>query len=334
MGRFFIFIISTILIFCSCDNKGSITNGNIVYVDKFKNEKMLSGKPLSFIESKGVFGCEIRMPYLFLNLYRQNNYIAVYDLEAKRFVGDCFTKGKSGDEYIDFDIVNQYNDSVFWTIDPQKKLIREFSYITHSNDSGKIFEEIQRLRCKMNADLFCTFVKDDMIYAYKAFSIKDGLYYQNCKTNKKIAAFNKNIKNNDLNRIKTLAESMKPDGSKVVSFTGVWDEIDIISLDGNTDENISITTSNDLMTWDEYKELAKDNLKDYYISIQRSNDEYIAVLHDNQKNHEILIFDWKGNGIARCQLKEKLIDFAIDWETNTIYGLTENEVVYKYDTFN
>lgn len=333
MKKNIIFFIFAIFAFCSCDKKDPVINGNIIYVDKFEKEKVLSGKPLTFIESKGVFGCEIRMPYLLLNLHNQNDYIAVYDLDLKKFVGNCFTRGKSDDEYLDFNLVNLYNDSVIWTIDPQKKTIREFSYIAHENDSNLIFREVKKMPCKINADLFCVFPLEDMIYAYKAFSPNNGLYYENCKTNKRLDVFNKNIKKNDLNRIQTLAESMKPDGSKIVSFAGVWDVVNIISLNDDIDNNISITTSNELMTWDEYKELSKNDLKDYYISIPRSNNDYIAVLHDNQTNQEILIFDWDGNGIARYALKEKLLDFAIDWTNNTIYGLTEDEVVYKYDTF-
>lgn len=335
MDKFINFIIFTTFVFYSCTNinRSPITNGNIIYVNKFEKEKVLSGEPLTFIESKGIFGCEIRKPYLFLNLHSQDDNIAVYDLKTKEFVGNYFTTGKSDDEYITFDLVNQYNDSVFWTIDLQRKIVREFSYTTQNNDSSNIFKRTRKLVCKMEAELFCAFPQGDMIYAYKAFSPRDGLYYENCKTSTRLSVFNKNIEKNDLNRIQTLAESMKPDGSKIVSFTGIWDVIDIISLNGDTDSNISITTSNELMTWAEYKKLSYNDLPSYYISIPRSNDKYIAVLHDNQKNQEILIFDWNGTGIAKCILKEKLLDFAVDWTNNIIYGITENEVVYQYEAF-
>lgn len=331
MNKIILFFLSAIFFFCSCDNKNTFIKGKIVYVDEFKTEKILSGKPLYFIQSKGLFGCEVRKPYLFLNLHSQDDNIAIYNLYTKKFVGNFFKKGKSDKEYISFDLINLYNDSLIWTIDPTNKIIREFSYLSQ-NDTNAI-KQTKTIRCRINDELFCAFPHDSMVYTYKAFSFEDGFFYQNCKTNKKICPYNTILTKNDLNKIMTLAESMKPDGSKIASLTGILDEIDIISLDGNANNNIIITTSNQPTHWEKLKKLKEDELKNYFISIPRSNDEYIVALHDNQSNQEILVFDWFGNGIAKCTIKEKLIDFAVDWTTYTIYGLTEDEIVYQYDTF-
>ena len=61
------------------------------------------------------------------------------------------------------------------------------------------------------------------------------------------------------------------------------------------------------------------------------NDYYIALLHRYAENLEILFFDWDGRAIAKCHVKEKLVDFAVDWTNLTIYGVDENDMVYQYE---
>lgn len=317
-----------VLLLGSCSKKSPVLNGKLVNVDEFEHEYVLSGEPLSYIESKGFLGCEIKYPYLFLNLYRQDEFVAVYNLQEQSFLGNYFSHGKAGDEYVDFNIVNQNGDNVFWTIDPQNRMLREYAYKQQKNDS--IFQQVNEIKCKIADDLFSVFTANNELYAYKAYSQAKGLYLKNTKSGKTFSPYNHKFQQNDLNRIMTLADCMKPDGSKIVSLTGIWDEVDIVSIDGS-DENMSITTSDKLMSWNEYLNTNSDNFIDYYISLPRCNEKYIVVLHDNQKIHELFFFEWNGNGKAKYVLKEKLVDFAIDWEHSTIYGLTENEQIYKYN---
>ena len=84
------------------------------------------------------------------------------------------------------------------------------------------------------------------------------------------------------------------------------------------------------MTLEELRSVYQDDLPDFYISMPRCNDDSILLLHNNQKNYEFLLIDWSGKGIARYTIKEKLMDFSVDWLRQTIYGVTENEKIVVY----
>lgn len=325
--KIYIYIILSVFVLSSCVNKNPITDGETIYVEKFLDEGELKSDSLNFIRSVGFYGCEVKYPYLFLNLFNQDKFAAVYDLENQKFVGDFFTKGKSKDEYMDFCMLNENEGSLFWALDPLKRYLGAFTFEQHGDSC--VLVKKKELTYKVAGDMFSLFVKDSSVYVYKSFSDKKGLYYRNCENNIDICPYNKNLRKNDLNRMLTLADGLKEDGKKIVSLTGIWNQIEIVSTDG-TGKNLSITTSDRNMTWDEYKSMDKDALVDYYISMPRCNNEYIAVLHNNLRNHEFLFFDWDGNGIARYSIAEYLIDFSIDWNNMVIYGITSTEKVYKY----
>lgn len=56
-----------------------------------------------------LFGCN-----LMLNLYKQDHYVALYNLEERSYEGDFFTKGGGPEEFADFVVLNQNNNSTFW----------------------------------------------------------------------------------------------------------------------------------------------------------------------------------------------------------------------------
>lgn len=329
MNKLLISLLLTITILWGCEKNNPITNGKQIRVQQFEKELVLTGKPLTFIESKGIFGCEVRNPYLLLNLFNQDNFIAVYDLVEGKFLGNVFTKGKTNDEYVSFDMVNMYHDSVFWTIDPIRRIVREFAYKPMAKDSSQLFKNTNTWTCNIKAELFSAFPNGNMINTYKAFSTEEGLFYENVRTKKRINIYRQKISLNDLNRIKTLAESMKPDGSKIASFTGVWDAFDIVSL--NDEQNYCIANTDELMSWSDFNQMSDNDIPEHYLSIPRSNNDYIALLHRYAENLEILFFDWDGRAIAKCHVKEKLVDFAVDWTNLTIYGVDENDMVYQYE---
>lgn len=70
MNKLLISLLLTITILWGCEKNNPITNGKQIRVQQFEKELVLTGKPLTFIESKGILGCEVRNPYLLLNLFR------------------------------------------------------------------------------------------------------------------------------------------------------------------------------------------------------------------------------------------------------------------------
>ena len=103
---------------CACKETNPISYGEVKRIKDYKVTKYLSATILEYVSNKGMYGCEVKYPYLFTNLANQKNFVAIYDLESKSYIGDFFNRGQADNEYIDFNILNQFNDSLFYVIDP------------------------------------------------------------------------------------------------------------------------------------------------------------------------------------------------------------------------
>ncbi len=325
----YIILIFVATLICSCSDTTQITNSEQVYIKDFRKKSKLYGEKLNYIQNIGFYGCEIIYPYLILNLYKQENHIAVYNLKKELYYGDYFKGGVGPNEYLDFTILNQYRDSIIWINDVHRKKIK--SYILNQTNDSLVFNlETEYDYANNNEDVFSVFVCPDSTIWEKQYDIeKKLLYYTNSSRKKTIYPFHDNISRNDLNRIMTLADGIKEDGTKIVSLTGIWDQIEIINLLRNG-KSLSVTTSTNVLSWEIYKKTSSDQLQEYYLSLPRCNNEYIMTLHNNNGKKELILIDWEGHGIAIYFIEEDLIDFAIDWKENIIYGVTANEEVYKY----
>ena len=316
------------LLMAGCSKRSDFINGEVVVIDSFAESGSLQGEKLDYVNSKGFFCCEVRHPYLLLQLSRQNNHVAVYDLQKRSFVGDCFAKGKAANEYMAFNFLNQYDDSVFWTIDPQRRVIHAYSY-KNVSDSGCMFKEVGKQEYKIAEDVFVMFMHGGKPWLYKAYSKEKGLYYKKTVADGIVSPFPKKFSMNDINRVTALSDAMKPDGSKVVSLSGSLDEIDIISLDGS-DGNLAVTPTGRNISWKDLKESSTEKRIWHFLAYPRCSDKYIVALHDNQTNRELLVIDWEGNGLAKYTLGEKILDVAVDWKNGDVYGVTEKDEVYRY----
>lgn len=325
---FFILLFCIVLV-CSCSNTTNISNGEQVFIDKFDNTYYLKGEKLDYIQSIGFYGCEIHYPYLFLNLYNQDFHVAVYDIIKKKYYGDYFKKGPAPHEYIDFSFLNQANDSVVWINDAHRKKIKSY-VLNQVNDSIHFTVNAELDYGNKKEDVFSLFVNQDFSIWEKRYDIeKMNLYFINSQRNNIVYPFHSNISRNDLNRIMTLSDGIKDDGTKIVSLTGIWDQIEIVDLINNKN-NISVSTSQKRMSWENYQEKSNEELKEYYLSLPRCNDELILTLHNRDGEKEILLIDWNGNGIADFKIEEDLIDFTVDWKRQIIYGVTSDDNIYKY----
>ena len=65
----------------------------------------------------------------------------------------------------------------------------------------------------------------------------------------------------------------------------------------------------------------------------RCKDDNILLLHNGEHSMEFILIYWNGNGLAKYIIKEKLIDFSVDWDQETIYGVTDDEKVVSYQNF-
>lgn len=326
----FAYILIHILLF-SCSDNVCVTSNRKVIVGDFDNTYELVGEKVDIIQSIGFYGCEIKYPYLILSLYNQNHFLSVYNIKNGRYLGDYFKKGDAPHEYLDFNILNQELDSIILIDDPQRKKLNSYT-LSFKNDSLEFKKKNIINYDKVYGDVYTLFINSDSSVWTKIYDIDNkSLYYTNSTTKNIINPFCHEFEIDDLNRIMTLADGINEHGTKIASLTGVLDQVEIIDL-LNSKNNISAVISENTLTWNDFRKKNIDEIKEYFLSQPRCNEKYIIALHNNNDyEKELLLIDWEGNGIAKLKLKEDLIDFDIDWEQNIIYGITEDEEVYKYN---
>jgi len=325
-----IFLYCLILLFLlGCNEKPAFSDARIVYVNDFEISQSLKGEKLDYIEHIGFMGCELMYPYLMLNLYKQANYVALYNLVERSYEGDFFTQGGGPEEFADFNILNQNNDSTFWVNDLYNRRLSE--YVIKQDGDG--VQMVRRNVVKYNHlsdDIYSVFVNGaHSPFYYKCFSIKEGVAIRKSSGGINIHPYNRKFTMSDMNHFTMLADCMKSDGTKMASLTGIFDQVDIVSLT-SMEENLCLATT-PIKSWESYENTSRDEYVYPYLSLPRCNDEYIATLHDDSGKKEFLIFDWTGNGVCRCFVDENLVDFAIDWERKVIYGVSDNEEIFVYD---
>ncbi len=79
--------------------------------------------------------------------------------------------------------------------------------------------------------------------------------------------------------------------------------------------------------------------KEYYVDLREANNLLFGLYANfgrkewaNGDNPAVIhVIDWDGHPICQLSTKEKLVNFDIDPENNTLYGLTEKQEVFKYD---
>lgn len=324
--------LTTTLILClsitGCKQYGNSFNGNIKHI-KFPQEQNLKGERLHYINSIGFYGCDLNYPYLVLSLAKQEAQTAIYDLERKKFMGDYFHIGQGPDDFTSFVIINQNKDSLLGINDVYKRELKIINLYQTIKTQKIVYQQVLKYK-EHNADNFIALNADSVLWV-KSYE-NNQLIYKHTDQIKNMYA--DPLYRNTLNQMQTLSDAIKRDGSKIVSLTGILDQIDILSLTPGGD-NISVTASADktLPTIHEQQEEHFQNTTDFYLSIPRCNNDYIMVLYQSPQTQtkELQLIDWDGNGLCRYLLEEDLIDFCIDWNRKTIYGITDAEAVFKYD---
>ena len=322
------YIILLLLLFSSCEKKGNSFNGEIRYISQFRTTQHLKGEKLSYIQNIGIYGCDICYPYLLLNLGRQDSLVSIYDVEKKIFLDNMFTLGMGPNEFSSFVITQQYKDSVLVINDVHKQeisLVNLFESVRSHNVKflKKIsYEGMHEMVFYTDSLLWMKDVKQNRI----SYICSDSLHPSQILYKEKISG-------SDLNHFLLLADAIKPDATKLVTLSGVLNQIDILSLDSDIGKNFSVTTSPEMIRVSDLQESGYTDAFDYFLSIPRCNDDYIMVLHvssETQKKHLYMI-DWEGNGIADYIVNEDLVDFCVDWKHHVIYGVTADEEVYVYE---
>ena len=126
MIKFFVFFIISLFLY-GCEKKSAFSDARIVYIKNYDMIQPLKGEKLDYIEHIGFIGCELMYPYLMLNLHKQSNFLALYNIVEHTCEGTFFVQGGGPEEFISFNVLNQINDSTFWVNDLGKRRLSEYA---------------------------------------------------------------------------------------------------------------------------------------------------------------------------------------------------------------
>lgn len=132
---------------------------------------------------------------------------------------------------------------------------------------------------------------------------------------------------------------IKPDGTKLSLSMLFFNGINIIDLEGEEHMGMSVSKRNDdaLIL---KKALSRKSLGEryYYMQHDVTDADIFALYYDCDVNKNmdresavIHVFSWDGKWKAVYRLNEPLISFIVSDDGRSLYGLTADEVLYRYD---
>lgn len=322
------------LFLSACRNNSNLFLGDVKYDDCKGKEYMLKGNLVAKVDTIGVFQIDFLSDYVLASLYKSPFFATIYKNSSFEKLGCYFAKGNGPDEFLGFSVLNQKQDSVLLLQDYYQKRISFVAFI-HRNE---------KLECKIKkkadysqfVDPLQVFCYNDSLLLVKSLNVKEGVSYNiydyvHKKTIRKIPMYNEPLTQQDLNRMMALADALKPDKTKIVSLTGVFNQIDILDLE-EPRNNLSVRFNQSNITVDQLRN-NKDDLRDYYISLPRCNDMYVFSLfqHESTEKKEFHVINWEGDALFRLIVNEDLRDFNVDWINGILYGITTNDIVYCYN---
>lgn len=128
---------------------------------------------------------------------------------------------------------------------------------------------------------------------------------------------------------------IKPDGTRISMSMACFDEINIYDIFG--DNHLSISTAKKCLDERVVKESIRNRslFRMAHYKDQDVTDERIYAIHcpddnDSREGAVIHVFTWEGDLIGVYEMAESLIGIAISERENALYGLSSEEVLYKY----
>jgi hypothetical protein len=326
-------------LFSCCTESDSVKNffkGTVKRID-FSEEYFLSGEIIE-VDSIGIARVESFSSYLMLINYRQPYFLQVYTCSSDyQYLGRFFRKGEGPNDFLGFQIIKKEYPCL-WIQDYINKRVKKVNIEKGFDDRSFNVEKIYDY--KKIIDPFNVFYLNDTCLLIKDYDVKKGLYYlkynpeEGSVSEMEYIMYNYPVTYPLMNKMLTLADVLHPCDNKIASITGVFNQIDIVDLD-NPDKNISVTTNNGLVNYQDVVNTEKDDLQEYYFSYPVCNEQKIFVLYhsvDSKNSVQIRIIDWEGNPVAKLHLDKNIRDIHIDFNQKIIYGIEdESERIYKFD---
>jgi hypothetical protein len=302
----------------------------------FSEEYFLSGEIMN-VDSIGIAEVEIFDSYLIMTNYRQPYFTQIYTYpDEYKFIGNFFHRGKGPNDFLAFTIIKK-EYPYLWIKDYVNKHVKKINIEQGFDDRSFTVEKIYDYRKII--DPFNVFYLNDTCLLVKDYDITKGLYYLKYNPQKRSISDEEYIMYNYpvdyplMNKMFTVADRIHPHRNKIVSITGVFDQIDLLDLD-NPEKNTSITTSNKIIKYRYVMNSERDSLPKYYF-YSFCNEQMIFVLyhsHDPNNPVQIHVIDWEGNPVAKLHLDKNIRAIHVDFNQKVLYGIEdERERLYKFD---
>lgn len=133
------------------------------------------------------------------------------------------------------------------------------------------------------------------------------------------------------------SDRIKPDGSKLVMAMQMMAQINIYDIKEKRLKGFRIENTPD------FEYLAKDveNYRIFFIDV-RVDDDNIYALYSNViiegdgenypfETNTILVYNWNGEIVRKIILDKKTSEISVDPVSRTLYALTNEDILYKYD---
>jgi hypothetical protein len=321
---------------CGCsDEKKPFFIGNIKVIN-FEKQRSISGVHLN-VDSIGVDDVAVLGPYLILGIYGSPYLTKIYNLKTLDFIGNFLFKGHGPNDFGYIDIIKTAYP-YFWIQDRLYENVQLINVEDIIKDKHAAAKKV--LHYGNIVEPFNAFYINDTCLLIKSFDVNKGLYYvyynpKNGNLSRKVVMYSYPVTSDILyNKMIPLADCMKPDGSKIVSISGILDQIDILDMH-NPEKSISVTTTNHQYSYEYIKNTHSDEMKTFYFSYPYCSEELIFALYENKdtknlNNIELHVIDWEGNPIYKLFLDQRIDIFSMD--SGFMYGISKiEEKLYRYD---
>jgi hypothetical protein len=335
--KLLLLLLTAFAVYNCSNNKKTFFIGDLKEIN-FEKQHSVAGEYLA-IDSIGVNDVAVLGKYLITGIYGDSYLIKIYELKTLDFIGKFLLKGQGPNDFGEINIIKK-KYPYFWVQDRINKNIKclniEEIIANRQSAATKV------LRFNNIVDPFTAFHVNDTCLLIKSFDIDKGLYYfyynpDNDVRSGEVKMYNYPVTYDILSaNMIPLADCMKPDGSKIVSLSGVLDQIDILDIRYPA-KSISVTTTNYQSNYEHIKNTDSDDMKTSYFSYPDCSDKIIFALYENNNtkrlnNIELHVIDWEGVPISKLLLDQRIEIFSIDFENAFMYGISKvEEKLYRYD---
>lgn len=349
-------ILLTMLLISCTKNKHLSSNPGIIIDPVIPVTDTLTGVRIDSIQ-----GTESHLEclgnYLVITSDRPHSYISLMSLHSDSVIASFGDKGRARNEFIDIPRIPYMScesNRLLYCQDGTNKVTKVIN-LTESIRTGTCIVDTVYNHININQE-HTTFLinpsvrisKHDLYYDDPRDNIFYPPYFLIYKGEEtlKIDIFPKLIKT-DLSSLYFIAYAdmlrIKPDCKKIIQVFSYMDLFGILDIETGKYQSYMMKESYDFSFFEQIKTIDEAYKKICLFNIDVcATDKYIILLRDERRaqtfeendkdktGSEICIFDWNANYIKSLYVPEHITDIAFSDQTNVLYGLTPDGILYKY----